>query len=207
MAGSGGNNKRIQYCTDQSEQDILYFRDPVDPSLQDNVLIPDKFFEYISNIGCAINLHSNHKFRIDSGRTKFSRDRETDRQRVFFTAVNPMHENHQDHQELDLTKPRLASYKQPWKVHQDPYEIDLTAPRLAWYKQKTWKNTPRHGVLGRYAACSTERIEVLSMKIERNHPLRHTSSLLYPESCCDGIWRNHIRDSVCVTSASSDDFL
>ena len=30
-----------------------------------------------------------------------------------------MHKNHQDPKELDLTKPRLASYKQKWKVHQD----------------------------------------------------------------------------------------
>ena len=42
-----------------------------------------------------------------------------DRQTVFFTAVNPTHKNHQDPMELDLTKPRLASYKQKWKVHQD----------------------------------------------------------------------------------------
>ena len=30
-----------------------------------------------------------------------------------------MHKNHPDPIELDLTKPRLASYKQKWKVHQD----------------------------------------------------------------------------------------
>ena len=69
------------------------------------------------------------------------------------------------------------------------------------------EKTPRHGVLGRYTTCSTERIEVLSNKIERNHPLRHTTSLLYPERCCDGISRNYIRESVYVTSASSKDFL
>ena len=47
MAGGGGNNKRFQYCTDPSGQEILYFRalqghsgrNPIDPSLQDNVLI------------------------------------------------------------------------------------------------------------------------------------------------------------------------
>ena len=49
-----------------------------------------------------------------------------DRQTVFFTAVNPMHKNHQDPQELELTKPRLASYKQKWKVHQDTvYWVDV----------------------------------------------------------------------------------
>ena len=37
-----------------------------------------------------------------------------------------MHENHQDPIELDLTKPRLASYKQKWKVHQDTvYWVDF----------------------------------------------------------------------------------
>ena len=30
-----------------------------------------------------------------------------------------MHQNHKDPQELDLIRPRLASYKQKWKVHQD----------------------------------------------------------------------------------------
>ena len=51
----GGRNKKIfQYCTDSSGK-ILYIRafqgrsgrNPIDPSLQNNVLIPDDFFEYI----------------------------------------------------------------------------------------------------------------------------------------------------------------
>ena len=57
--------KIFQYCTDSSGE-ILYLealqghsgRNPIDPSFQDNVLIPDNFFEYIYHIGCAINLHS-----------------------------------------------------------------------------------------------------------------------------------------------------
>ena len=66
MAGGGGNKKRFQYCIDPSGQEILYFRVlqghsgryPIDPTLQDNVLIPNTFFEYTYHIGCAINLHS-----------------------------------------------------------------------------------------------------------------------------------------------------
>ena len=69
------------------------------------------------------------------------------------------------------------------------------------------EKTSRHCVLGRFSTCSTEKIQVLSNKIERNHPSRHTPSLLYPESCCAGNWRNHIRESFCVTSTSSKDFL
>ena len=37
-----------------------------------------------------------------------------------------MHKNHKDPQEFDLTKPRLASYKQKWKKHQDTmYWVDI----------------------------------------------------------------------------------
>ena len=51
MAKDGGNKKRFQYCTDPSRQEIVYpghsGRNLIDPSLQDNVSIPNNFFEYI----------------------------------------------------------------------------------------------------------------------------------------------------------------
>ena len=56
------------------------------------------------------------------------------------------------------------------------------------------EETSKYGVLGRHQPCSEERIEVLSDTIERNHPLRHASSLLYPEGYHDEIWRSHIRE-------------
>ena len=118
MAGGGGHKKRFQYCTDPSGQEILYLRalqshsgrNPIDLSLQDNVLIPNNFFEYICHVGCAINLHSITNSGILPGRQNLGKKRQT----VFLTAVNPVN-----------------------KEHEDPYKID--APRLAWYKQKTWK--------------------------------------------------------------------
>ena len=66
VAGGGGNKKRFQYCTDPSGQKIHYLRalqdhsgrNSIHPSLQDNVLIPNNFCEYIYHFGCAINLHS-----------------------------------------------------------------------------------------------------------------------------------------------------
>ena len=63
----------------------------------------------------------------------------------------------------------------------------------------------KHGTLGRHQSCSEERIEVLSNTIERDHSSRNTPSFLYSESCSDGNWRSHIRESVCVTSSSSKD--
>ena len=63
--GGGGNKKRFQYCTDSSGE-ILCLRalqghsgrSLVDPTLQDNVVIPNGFFQYICHFVCAINLHS-----------------------------------------------------------------------------------------------------------------------------------------------------
>ena len=51
---AGGAKKRFQYCTDDSGT-IIYFRalqghsgrNLIDPSLQDNVVIPSGFFQYI----------------------------------------------------------------------------------------------------------------------------------------------------------------
>ena len=93
------------------------------------------------------------------------------RQTVLFMSVDPMN-----------------------KKHRDPDEIDLNAPRLAWYKQEVWKKPSKNGVSGRHQTCSKEKISVLSSTIERNHPLRHASSLLYPEGYQDGNWRNQIRE-------------
>ena len=158
MAKGGGNKKRFQYCTDPSGQEILYLpalqghsgRNLIDLSLQDNLLIPNDFFEYVYHIGCAINLHSITNSGLTAGGQNLSK-----RQTVFFTSVDPMN-----------------------KEHRDPNKIYLEAPRLAWYHQKKVEETSKHGVLGRHKTCSKEKIEVLSNTIERNHPLRHTPSLL-----------------------------
>ena len=71
MAKCRGNNQRFQYCADPSGQEFLYFRalqghsggNLIDLSSQDNVLIPNYFFEYIHHIECAINL----QFTTNSG--------------------------------------------------------------------------------------------------------------------------------------------
>ena len=111
----GGGNKTKSVLG----QEILYLRalqghsgrNLIDLSLQDNVLIPNDFFEYIYHIRCAINSHSIVNSGLIPGGQNLSK-----RQTVFFTSVDPMN-----------------------KEHEDPDEIDLNAPRLAWYKQQVWK--------------------------------------------------------------------
>ena len=125
--------------TDSSGQEILYLddlqshsgRNPIDPSLQDNVIIPNNFFEYTYHIGCSINLHSITNSGLIPGGQNLSK-----RQTVFLTSVDPMNKEHR----------------------RDPNKIDLEAPRLVWYHQKNVEETSKHGVLGRDQTCSKERI-------------------------------------------------
>ena len=91
-----------------------------------------QFFEYIYHIGCAISLHSITNSGLIPGRQILSRERQT----VFFTAVNPMEKEYKDPCKLDLTKPRLAWYKQKtWKRHQDTvYWVDIQLTQRKGFK-------------------------------------------------------------------------
>ena len=125
LGKGGGPKKRFQYCLNPDfSKHSLYFRaiqghsggDLVDPTLQDNVLLPDDFAQYICHIGNGIELHSV----IKSGLFPGGRSLRKDRQSVFFTAVNPMYAG-EDLEEVlyDLDKPRTAVYKHTWKAHQN----------------------------------------------------------------------------------------
>ena len=121
MARGGGNKKIFQYCSDSSGT-ILYLRalqgysgrSLIDPSLQDNVLIPNNFFQYIYHVGCAVNLHSIINSGLIPGGQNLS-----NRQTVFFLPVDPLDKNHKDPDTIDLNAPRQAQYMHKgWKKHQ-----------------------------------------------------------------------------------------
>ena len=110
----GGEKKIFQYFIDSIGEEILYLQafqghsreNPVDPSLQDNVLIPNDFVKYVCHVGCHHQYALYHRFRIDE-REEENAGRE--RQTVFFTAVDPMAMRRHEQKEFDLTKPRLAA--------------------------------------------------------------------------------------------------
>ena len=139
MAKGGGNKKRFQYCTYPSGQELLYLRaleghsgrNFIDPSLQDNVFIPNDFFECIYHIGCAINLHSITNSGLIPGGQSLSK-----RQTVFFTFVDPMNKQYKDPDTIDLEAPRLARYKQKtWKKHQiTVYWVDIKLAQKKGFK-------------------------------------------------------------------------
>ena len=79
MAGGGGNNKRFQYCTDLSGQEILYLRalqghsgrNPTDSYTAGQCLDSEQFLRAHSSYWMCSQFTLHHKFRIDSGRTNF----------------------------------------------------------------------------------------------------------------------------------------
>ena len=89
LAAGGGVKRRFQYCADDSGA-IVYFRsfqghsgrNLIDPSLQENVVIPSNFFQHIYNVGCAFNLQSIINSGLIPGGQNSSK-----RQTVFWTKV------------------------------------------------------------------------------------------------------------------------
>ena len=110
----GGPKKSFQYYLNpDSPMHFLYCRaihghsrgNLVDPALQDNVLLPEDFTEFIYHVGNVSEIHSI----IRSGLIPGGRSLKRDRQSVFVTAVNPMDDD-QSMEEIrcDLDKPRIA---------------------------------------------------------------------------------------------------
>ena len=101
-----GGDQELRIPTLIRDHSILYLRalqchsgrNPIDPSQQYNVLIPDNIFEYIYHIGCAINLHSITNSGLIPGGQNLGKERQT----LFFAAVNPMDKKHTDPYEIVL---------------------------------------------------------------------------------------------------------
>ena len=88
----------------------------VDPTLQDNVLIPEDFAEYIYHIGNVTDMHSI----TNSGPIPGGKRLRKERQCVFFTAVNSMDEHRfPENARYDLDKAQIVADKNEWKVRQN----------------------------------------------------------------------------------------
>ena len=121
LAKGGGAKKRFQYCVRiHSPSQFLYLRATqghsgdiaVDPALQDKKLIPKGFTEYLHHVGNANELNSIIRNGLIPGGTSLKRGR----QAVFFTAVNLMEDVYGlGETPCDLTKLRIAPYKNTWK--------------------------------------------------------------------------------------------
>ena len=143
LAAGEGVKRIFQYCTDASGT-MTYFRslqghsgrNLIDPSLQDNVVIPSNFFQHIYHVGCAFNLHSIINSGLIPGGQNSSK-----RQTVFFLPVDPMDKSHKDPTVIDLSVPRHAQYlHKAWKRHQDAVfwvDINLAIKEGLTFYQET----------------------------------------------------------------------
>ena len=119
--GGGGAKKMFQYCLNSNSSNhsctFDQFKDIQEIMLlilscKTNVLLPKGFTEYIYHVGNAKELSSI----IRSGLIPGGKSLERGRQAVFFTVVNPMEDgNGMGETPRDLTKPRIAPYKNTWK--------------------------------------------------------------------------------------------
>ena len=174
LAAGGGAKRRFQYCTDDSGT-IIYFRalqghsgrNLIDPSLQDNVVIPSGFFQYIYHIGCTFNLHSIINSGLIPGGQNSSK-----RQTVFFLPVDPRDKSHKDPDEIDLNVPRRAQYlHNAWKRHQDAVnwvDIDLAIKKGLKFYQTRSNAIILHETLPAYCIPKVVRLktgEVLYEKV------------------------------------------
>ena len=123
LAKGGERKKRLQYCVDPHSADtIRNFRSiqghsggkHINPTLQENVLLRGDVAEHIYHVGSSHDVHSI----IQSGLIPGGKDVKRGRHAVFFTAVNPMYIDHHREKDYDVTQPRIAVYKNNWKIRQ-----------------------------------------------------------------------------------------
>ena len=135
----------------------------MDPSLWDNVLIPE---HHLFGISCRRKIHVR------------------DRQTVFFTAVDPMDEKWVDQEgEHEVSEPRYASYMHVWQVAQDAvYWVDIGRAQrmeLQFYQGRSNANI-LHDTLLRYALEEWYRGKIMKSCIQgffKSPRLAHTITL------------------------------
>ena len=172
-AGGGRHKNRFQYCADSSGT-ILYLRalqghsgrNLIDPSLQDNVVIPDGFFKYIYHVGCA--LHSIITSGLIPGGQHLS-----NRQTVFFLPVDPMDKEHKDPDTIDLGAPRHAQYMhKAWKKHPNTVywvDINLALKKGLKFYQTRSNAIILHETLPAYCIPKVVRMETGEVIYEKVH--------------------------------------
>ena len=124
----------------------------MDPTLQDNVLIPDDLTEYIYHIGNVADVHSLTNSGLIPGGKRLRKERQC----VFFTAVNSMDEDRfPENARYNLDKARIVADKNECKVHQNA---------VYWCNLKL---------------AHKRGIAVLSNPIARNRLVRHSTCDLH----------------------------
>ena len=133
---------------------------------------------FIYHVGSYFNMHSIIASGLIAGRKEEGgKNSGRDRQMLFTTAVDPMKKNWIEQDELDLTQPRHAAYKQKWKISQDAvFWVDVgRVQRMGSNSSKQGRMrsvsiTPFHQyALRGYCPCVRRKFYIL----ERSHHVLH----------------------------------
>ena len=175
LAAGGGSKRGQQYCSDNLGT-IFYLRalqghsghNLIDPTLQDNVIIPRGTFHHIYHVGCAINLHSI----INNGLIPGGQD-SSKRQTVFFLPIDPRDKDHEDPEHIDFSVPRRARYvHSAWKKHQDAVfwvDIDLAIRKVLTFYQTRSNAIILQGTLPAYCIPKVVRMKTGQVLYEKSY--------------------------------------
>ena len=158
LAKGGGQKEKgfNQYCLNPNyPHQLLYLRaiqghsgSTHNPALQDSVLLPKDCTEYIYHVGNGKELRSIVNRGLIPGGVSLRKGRQV----VFFTIVNPM--DNQDgfwETQCDLSQAKDCSI------------------------QKYLETLSEYSIVVQLEARSTTRTAILSNKVKRSYPLRHTA--------------------------------
>ena len=164
LAKGWGPKKGFQYrLNHNSSKHFLYFRaiqghsggNLVDPELQDNLLLPEDFTEYIYLIGEKSETHSIIRGWVDPRRKKSQQG----------LGIFVFHCSEHDG--------RRSKYRR------NSMRLGQAKDRSI---QKYLETSSKHSVLVQFKTRSEERIAILSNTITRNRSLHHTACDLHRES-------------------------
>ena len=162
LAKGGGQKKRFQYCLKPDEPErLLYLRiipghsgrahsenAPLDPVLNDNVLLPMNFTRYVHHVGHGNELRS----MVRNGLIPGGFSTKTGRSAVFFTVVDPMDGKRG-------SRETFCGFSQAF-----------IAPC-----KKYLETTSRHGVLVQSITLSRKRTAIFPNKVSFSCTLCHTA--------------------------------
>ena len=113
----------------------------IDPTLQDNVLLPNDFAEHIYHVGSSLDTHSI----ILSGLIPGGKDVKKGRHAVFFTAVNPNVHRPLSREGLRRDEAQDCSVQTQWKIHQNT--VCWCELRVALSKGLQFYQTVSHAII------------------------------------------------------------
>ena len=172
-------------------------RSLIDPTLQDNVVIPDGFFKYNYHVGCAINLHSIINSGLIPGGQNLS-----NRQTAFFLPVDPMDKNHKDPDTIDLEAPRpppKISLKYDWMKELGSEAVRQPEGEVAQQSKSSQSSqtnpNPDHDRTGKPVVCpqrGASRSQEIETRSFREEAVKHDRTVK-PLVCRD---ENHEHPTV-----------